>query len=377
MTLVDPLSERGVDAVLVGNREVKATLVEEHGVLPAFALGCDEMPPQVGGGGLALRDRPGVTEWHGRSIASDLRTLHARLRFDSRDRLIFNSMRQWALAGLASWIESQPGDALPKIGVILHYTPMPGGNARALERVEYREALRAFAALPYDRRPTLFTDSVELQAEFQALTDITVAVLPIPHCPKPQARISDGKRLRITFAGQARKSKGFGLLPGAFASVKDIGNRPATFRAQCYDGDYADEAFVGLIASLRGLGVELVSKPLSEAGYARLLAESDILVLPYDGETYRSQTSGVLAEALALGRPVVVTEGTWMAAQVSSSGGGEVFDGTEADLSRAILTIMQDYELYNNAASAFSQEWVKFHNPRTFIDVIQHFLAIR
>ena len=63
--------------------------------------------------------------------------------------------------------------------------------------------------------------------------------------------------------------------------------------------------------------VSLVDHPLSEEAYLQLLRDADVLLLPYRPETYKERTSGVFCEALSAGKPVIVSEGSLMARQVS------------------------------------------------------------
>ena len=88
-------------------------------------------------------------------------------------------------------------------------------------------------------------------------------------------------------------------------------------------------------------------------------------------ERYREPTSGVFAEALALGKPVVVTSGTWMARELRRSGGGAEFvDGDAADLVAKVVAVVKGYEEYARRAHNFSPEWRRFHNSHTLAELL-------
>src|SRR5207249_2422257 len=61
--------------------------------------------------------------------------------------------------------------------------------------------------------------------------------------------------------------------------------------------------------------VELITEPLSSKEYWDLLSSGDIVLLPYDRDSYYARSSGILAESLAAGIPSLVPAGTWMAKQ--------------------------------------------------------------
>jgi hypothetical protein len=58
---------------------------------------------------------------------------------------------------------------------------------------------------------------------------------------------------------------------------------------------------------------ELVEGPFESEEYLDVFARADVILIPYDQDNYAARSSGVFAEALAAGKPTVVTRGTWMA----------------------------------------------------------------
>ena len=78
--------------------------------------------------------------------------------------------------------------------------------------------------------------------------------------------------------------------------------------------------------------------------------------------------SGPFVEALALGKPVVVTEDTWMSAQLARFGAGlTVRDRDPEDLARAICAARDGYEHLAEQASARQESWIAYHNPDNFV----------
>jgi glycosyltransferase involved in cell wall biosynthesis len=96
-----------------------------------------------------------------------------------------------------------------------------------------------------------------------------------------------------------------------------------------------------------------------------------VVVVPYDASGYREPTSGVFAEALAMGKPVVVTSGTWMAHELRRSGGGMEFaDGDAADLAAKVVEVVKGYEGYARRAQDFSPEWRRFHSSHRLAELL-------
>jgi hypothetical protein len=62
-----------------------------------------------------------------------------------------------------------------------------------------------------------------------------------------------------------------------------------------------------------GPAIRRLPAHLSRADYVRILAESDVILLPYDANTYRERTSGIFVESVLANKIPIVTAGTWMA----------------------------------------------------------------
>ncbi|WP_374282446.1 glycosyltransferase [Novosphingobium sp.] len=369
--------------MIVGNRalaEQAAGLQLGH---PGFSLGCDETPANLAHTTNDAAQRKAMLAAHAREIEADLRILDGRLSFQADDVLLINSLRQWQLGGIANWLAALDPDRLPTVVLILHYTPFPVPGRLDPEADEYRTALARFQELAPARRPLLFTDSNILQDQFGQLTDLPIGLLPIPHCepgePKPARRaVRQGRN--AVFLGQARRNKGFALLDQAIERTQTLVPAGALhFRLQAVDPDFPDEEWNRLHQRLDALGAEMIAQTLDEEEYAALLQAADIVLLPYLKAHYDSQTSGVLAEALALGKPVVVPSGTWMAEQVDGHGNAELFvSGDAASLGDAIAAIANDFDRYSRAAQVLAQSWGRFHNADNLITTIaRQALALR
>ena len=153
------------------------------------------------------------------------------------------------------------------------------------------------------------------------LTRLLPALEAVPQQPKPGP-------LTVTYLGTARTEKGYGEILGALQYMRAgyIANGRVRFVLQCSRSSLKSEP--GLLDYQRELEryikeqrleqcVQLIKEPMEADGYYSLLAQSDVLLVGYSPTSYRYRSSGVLMEAMAAGKVVVTTSGSWMASQAT------------------------------------------------------------
>jgi glycosyltransferase involved in cell wall biosynthesis len=247
--------------------------------------------------------------------------------------------------------------ALPQFHIILRRDPdepsvlrgPDGGIVASFERVRVTPAARSHMSFYSDTKP--------LAARYEELSSgIPVHVLPVPHClpdSTPYRADRNPTSLTIGYVGNARREKGFQHLPFI---VDDLLNTPprrgvrfllqSNFSIAGGEPGIAD-ARKALLRHPRDV-VRLIDKRLEPRDYRDLLGACDIVVFPYEPRLYRRRSSGILVQALALGCPVVVPEGTWLASQTSPDA-MVTFKGP-ADLSRAARQAVDRYPALKEAA---------------------------
>jgi hypothetical protein len=358
---------------LLGNRRLDTSLLGDETFEQVFTLLSEELPilPWVdtdtqSGRDAALARKDDL-------ILQDLRELDARHGLGRHDILLLNSFRSSGLTGIVDWLEELGPDRAPMVSLVLHYTAHPYPNEPSPSREDYRAAFSRFQGSAVSGRLFVFTDSDELAAEYRAIHPIDVRVLPIPHCLPPASLIEPVRErpLRFAYAGEARRNKGFHLLPHAVGTLQNvIGAAQVHFAIQAYSSDHGDEAVGAALAEMPE-GVTLYTQPLDEEAYEGFLAAADVIVIPYLRANYHAQTSGIYAEAVSLAKPVIVPSHTWMASQVERFGGGLIFDAEQgADFTAKCLEMLQQYARLHNEAIAASTKWCEFHNSSTFIDMV-------
>ena len=177
---------------------------------------------------------------------------------------------------------------------------------------------------------------------------------PAPFAPKPRT-----SETVFGYFGGMRNEKGFDrLLPiiAKVASARTPSDPQLTFIIHASDarGSRADslrKAFAALTSP--GLKIALLAGPLSAAGYQTRFDEIDVALLPYTGTRYALSGSGIVCEALAMGKAVITSTGLSFGGQLDDSHSIEAPDN-EA-FAASILTIARNIGRYRAAASTRAQ----------------------
>ena len=134
------------------------------------------------------------------------------------------------------------------------------------------------------------------------------------------------------------------------------------------------------------------NEPLSTEAYKDLLLGSHITLLPYDQSEYSARRSGILAESLAAGIPVIVPADTWLSRQLrQSTRRAENLQADQLNQRSAesvpfgavglayeeiqeildlIRNIVDHYPHYGETAVQFAGEWRDYHNPDRLVEEI-------
>lgn len=368
LSLVEPLKQRGEHAYLLGNRNLAPAVDELTTCEPAFSLRCEEQPFIPGIDAASVRGAMQVSRRRSELFRADLDGIADRYALSCTDVLLINSLRHWSLQAVAEWLEERSTTQAPYVILVLHYTPFPHAGIRDPAEEGYRQAFKRIANSQTGQRILLCTDSEKLADEYRSLCDVAIHVVPIPHSPLPRRQRDRGSRsVVLGFAGEARSSKGFHLLPGVARRLKAATSADAlSFAFQSYGA--RAEALAGFSPSDQ---IRLFPEPLSEEEYEAFMASIDLMLIPYMDHSYRAQTSGVFSEAMALGVPTIVPENTWMAEQLAVSGAGLTFrGGDEEDLARACMQAIDFYPALRARASKAVTAWRAYHNGANFVETI-------
>jgi hypothetical protein len=373
--------KRRLDVVVLTSRHFSGTLGSPR---IAMRAAFDTRYQTSGGGGAARSAIFGAASYlpgpMAELVAPPLRTLRRRLRGGkadalanelaaalaefapgTRDQVLLHSVSGSNLASLANGTDL--GGA--RLLIVLRRTPhdmeaddpAPESLVRVFERTRRR----------FGTRLRLFADTEELAAQYAALLGQPVLPVPVPVMVPPMPSRDLGPRPHVVFAGGARLEKGYHHLPEAIGAAISR----ARFTVQSGRVDMTADPLVQRahreLRALCGPGLHLIEHPLEPDEYAALLASADLLLLPYDPSRYGARSSGIAAEAFALGVPAVVPAGCWIE-RVAGPDRAVVIG--PAGVTAALEAALDGLPTLRAAARSAAPMWRKRHNPDALLTAL-------
>jgi glycosyltransferase involved in cell wall biosynthesis len=377
------LVERGAEVRMVGN-EICTGNVQKKGVEPLF--------PKSALSAVKYKLRNTISNLikrcFGLSATNDVTDFEVafehtvkRLHATSNDVVFINSLRPWQFLAAVQWLSRQEKNSVPKLAVVLHFTSNLRNYSGQIFAYHYRSAFRLIDQAQLAPYLQIFADTEELVSEFKALGAKNILLAPIPVLlPSTALQQSDHRMtddgeihpLVIAYVGQARRDKGFHTLPKICEKLSPLMMAgKIILKIQIGDPSKLAPFEKATAATLENMGCKLIPENLAADDYTRFLVSSNIILLPYTGLAYRSQSSGVFAEAMALGKMVIAPRDTWMGKELAKLG----FDFLSVpprpdDVSAAVINLRNaDLEmsaLYTAGCAA----WTKKNSFADFIDAL-------
>ncbi len=270
-------------------------------------------------------------------------------------------------------LAEQFGPALPRLSFLFRRdVDEQGIDARVGPRTIGALLRRALATLrvhPAHSQVRVFTDSDALTDDYADRLQYRVQTAPIPvdalfsalAVPRPSAPVVIG------YFGDARVEKGYQHFPRLAALLSPALDGGAV-RMVLQSNFNVPGGEAGIAPAREALvnrpGVTVLDRPLQDVEYAQHLGATHLVVLPYQADRYVARTSGIVAEAIHAGVPLVVPEGTWMSEQLRRHGAGVTFDPWQADgLECAVERAIDRIPELLSRASYRRAAFVAFHNP--------------
>ena len=221
-----------------------------------------------------------------------------------------------------------------------------------------------------------YTDTEDLVKKYNALSSVKLGQVPIPFRQEKLVNQSsqDAKDfIHIVYLGDARSEKGYQHLPNLIDALWQNYLQTDKVKFTIQSNYNIDGGEVEILAAKLALSqypeskIKLIDHPMSPDDYYQLLALADIVILPYNPQNYQ-RTSGVLTEALAAGKPVVVPKGSWLARQVDETRASIYRD--PQDLPQAVIRLLENLPTFTQAAQEFSLNWRSRQSPDYFLDCL-------
>jgi glycosyltransferase involved in cell wall biosynthesis len=227
-----------------------------------------------------------------------------------------------------------------------HYRkPMDDPDVTDL-RDEYREAFAMLrAAIGNDEKITVYCETPAMAEAYRAVIGLEIGVAPGPNLISADDAIGERDHDRfptVVCIGFANEPKGYGLLPGAVERILQA--RPdVRFLIHGVVRGSDAEADASLFDGLPKTGsrVTVSNEVLPHETYLSWLRQADLVLLPYDGEVYKTRGSGVFNEARSIGIPIVATQGCDFARPAFEDGWGtEIAERSSKGVAQAVLSAL-------------------------------------
>ncbi|HVX12973.1 MAG TPA: glycosyltransferase [Pirellulales bacterium] len=274
------------------------------------------------------------------AFAADSVRLFQTVSLDHGDLVFIPTLAEADMLGLLTLFRANPDTAKASWHLIFRRNIYQGREPEFAGQDEslrpLRNAFRQFQAQLSGQRVYFYTDTDPLTVQYNRLGAASFRTVPIPVAADYRAeadaasvdynaasRRASEHSLHVVYIGDARTEKGYHWLPHLVGDSFAAG-LPVRFTFQSnFNIPQGEPAPAVARTQLEALPpshrVELLKHPLASEPYRRLLLDSDVVVIPYDRDNYYARSSGIFAEALVAGKPVIVPAGTWMATELSAA----------------------------------------------------------
>jgi glycosyltransferase involved in cell wall biosynthesis len=227
----------------------------------------------------------------------------------------------------------------------------------------------------------VFVDTEELKELFKQKLDIEYPVWPMFSISNftlssedeqdLAGDVLDENNIRITFPGNSRVDKGFGLTLNYLESLSESDQK--RFQVTIRDAGREDDLYDKRLDALKNnkSWLRILEGTIDEDDYQDLFYYSDIIVIPYTLKSFRTRTSAVLCDSIIMQKPVIAVKGTWMGNQIEKYNIGRTIEDDNAEeLKAAIADIIKDYKFYKNNIINMKNDWLKEHNIDSFVNSV-------
>jgi hypothetical protein len=236
-----------------------------------------------------------------RQFGRDTKRLFVRNHLTESDLLFFGTIGQTELSALNQVIEFQ--SRKPKCVVILRREPHENGDKPwNWQRVSNQSRANSIK---------FYADTLELANTYSELFGFQVEVFPIPAGNVSSNLETTVKEFEISYLGDARSEKGFESYSNLVTNLPE-----SKIFTQLNHADDVDSTLALAIQNIVMSGSEMTLDPMASETYLNTILKSELLWIGYLGENYEKRSSGIFIEGTIRGIPSLVTNGSWMHAEI-------------------------------------------------------------
>ena len=231
------------------------------------------------------------------------------------------------------------------------------------------------------------TETQKLNRLLNSIAPVIIGSLPLPidfHGEFNQEDEIEKRRPTLSFLGDGRYEKGLLLFLSAINSSKNSNERiiVQNYNPRGYQGTEKN-SLQDALNRLKSSGkVEVIESALDPVNFQRIVAESDVVIMPYHPKSYDMRISEVYILARLYKRNCIVSSGTWMADESRKFRTGGVFEYHENDsdktidnLRKRLENLSTDSSIENSGIDQQAEYYKKTNSPETVINRLKNYYA--
>lgn len=293
--------------------------------------------------------------------SSNWKALIEKYQFTSRDIIFFPSAEHYGVTTLLDILEKASPASRPS--VVIRAIGVAEGAAYAdfQQRSKFFDAIRS--ATRSGVNISVAAETQPLQKFLEQVLDLQVHILSYP-LSLSLKEPAWSRPLVISSPGQGRVDKGFFRL---FPIIKELSaaSAPGDFRFEIQDMRRSDPYYRARYSDMlrRADNVTLLPERLSQEEIDAMYLRADILILPYDADTYALRGSAVYQEGISAGCLFVCSAGVGLSNLVGRYENG--FNASsDADFVQKILALsrLDRQQVCERTERARSQYEIDYRN---------------
>lgn len=296
---------------------------------------------------------------YGKRFAEVLSTVES---ITGDDWLIVTTAFQDQVFGVAAYLETLSPENRPNV---LFYIQWSNWRMRPDFAPAWKEACARISAISGTKSIIFAGLTEQLTQDFTQTTGCSAVVWPGPQYygqRQPLVKRVKDKPVRISSLGRSLRRKGSHLLPEIIMRVK----------LSCPNACFSIQATNNMpkLKYMRFLpGVEIIEGGTTTAEHLDAIRSTEILLLPYQREDYADRSSGLMMEAAAFGRVVVVPDGTWLSDQIAEGkAAGKAFAQHSAkSIAESLILAIKELPKLSDQALKCADFWWDNQSSSAFV----------
>ncbi len=385
--LYNEWTRRGFEAVIITNKKFDSDLRGKYNIIPIFShyirkgSSSIKIPSRLN----KILHLKGLINFifENKSYFKDLKSI--KNNFSSDDIVLIHTIDPTFLFGVYCWYRSLPKNRTPYLVLLFRFGNIiySRQKKRRPSYYFYKLFLSLINQLPKKNKVIIVTDSDDLTKEYSDMSKTEIHTLPVLSAYASEQKHYNGNnnhgKAILMYLGDASDDKGYYLLPEAinFAlQTKEEDIDKFVIQSNIVPGRPADKTLKAKkeLSEFKNK-VVLVNKALSPEEYLDLMSTADAILIPCRATTkdgYYARTSGIFTDALALGKPVIITENTWLERQAEKYEAGRIIikENDSASLGKAMVEFLNNREKLKAKSAASAIKWEKYHNVKNYFDIL-------